>query len=109
MNRTTDLLDLEDSDINISDIIVEGQTKTLIIETPPVAHYCPTCGYRMHSRGVKKRTINHPILQDGYSLILLLKQRRWRCSNPDCLMKLANHSALLTKGAEPPMQLTCSL
>ena len=71
MNSITDLLDLEDSDINISDIIVEGQTKTLIIETPPVAHYCPTCGYRMHSRGVKKRTINHPILQDGYSLIPL--------------------------------------
>ena len=54
MNNITDLLDLEDSDINISDVIVEGQTKTLIIETPPVAHYCPTCGYRMHSRGVKK-------------------------------------------------------
>ena len=49
MNSITDLLDLEDSDINISDIIVEGQTKTLIIETPPVAHYCPTCGYRMHA------------------------------------------------------------
>ena len=31
MNRITDLLDLEDSDINISDIIVEGQTKTLIM------------------------------------------------------------------------------
>ena len=28
MNSITDLLDLEDSDINISDIIVEGQTKT---------------------------------------------------------------------------------
>ena len=52
--------DLEDSDIKISDIIIEGQTKTLIIETPPVASYCPICGFRMHSRGVKKRTINHP-------------------------------------------------
>ena len=35
MNNITDLLDLEDSDIKISDIIIEGQTKTLIIETPP--------------------------------------------------------------------------
>lgn len=60
MNNITDLLDLEDSDIKISDIIIEGQTKTLIIETPPVASYCPICGFRMHSRGVKKRTINHP-------------------------------------------------
>ena len=98
MNSITDLLDLEDSDINISDIIVEGQTKTLIIETPPVAHYCPTCGYRMHSRGVKKRTINHPILQDGYSLILLLKQRRWRCSNPDCLYETSESFRFVNKG-----------
>ena len=47
MNNITDLLDLEDSDINITDVIVEGQNKTIIIETPPVAHYCPTCGYRI--------------------------------------------------------------
>ncbi len=57
MNNITDLLDLEDSDIKISDIIIEDQTKTLIIETPPVASYCPICGFRMHSRGVKKSTI----------------------------------------------------
>ena len=69
MNSITDLLDLEDSDIILSEILIEGQTKTIFLETPPVAHYCPTCGYRMHSRGVKNRTINHPILQDGYSLV----------------------------------------
>ena len=98
MNNITDLLDLEDSDIKISDIIIEGQTKTLIIETPPVASYCPICGFRMHSRGVKKRTINHPILQDGYSLILLLKQRRWRCSNPDCLYEVNESFRFVNKG-----------
>ena len=38
----------------------------------------------MHSLGVKSRKIKHPILQDNYSLILILKQRRWRCSNPEC-------------------------
>ena len=38
----------------------------------------------MPSRGVKSRKIKHPILQDNYSLILILKQRRWRCSNPEC-------------------------
>ena len=79
-------------------IIIEGQTKTLIIETPPVASYCPICGFRMHSRGVKKRTINHPILQDGYSLILLLKQRRWRCSNPDCLYEVNESFRFVNKG-----------
>ena len=38
----------------------------------------------MHSRGIKQRKINHPILQDNYRLVLVLKQRRWRCTNPDC-------------------------
>ena len=37
MNSITELLDLEDSDITISDIIIEGQTKTIILETAPTA------------------------------------------------------------------------
>lgn len=84
MNSITDLLDLEDTDITITDIQIQGQTKTLFLESKPVAHYCPSCGYKMHSRGIKRRKINHPILQDNYRLILILKQRRWRCTNPDC-------------------------
>lgn len=84
MYSITDLLDLEDSNIIITDTIIEGQTKTLIIETPVSLHSCPLCSFRMHSRGIRKRKISHPILQDGYELILILKQRRWRCSNPDC-------------------------
>ncbi len=84
MNSITDLFDLEDQDIVISDISIQGQTKYLTLETPPSVHYCPVCGFRMHSRGVKKRTINHPILQDNYQLVLILKQRRWRCTSEDC-------------------------
>ena len=84
MNSITELLDLEDSDIFISDSKIEGTRKTLTLETRPAAVYCPCCGFRMHSRGIKRRTINHPILQDGYELFLILKQRRWRCINPEC-------------------------
>jgi len=78
------LLDLEDEKVVISDIIEEDHHKYVTIETKPEAHYCPVCGYRMYSRGIKTRTVNHPILQDTYSLSLILKQRRWKCSNPDC-------------------------
>ena len=85
MNSITNLLDLEDTDIEITDIQIQDQTKTLTLSTPPVPHFCPSCGFRMYSRGIKKRTINHPILQDNYSLVLILKQRRWRCTNPECL------------------------
>lgn len=84
MNSITELLDLEDAEIFISDISIEGTKKYLTLETVPYIHFCPTCGFRMHSRGTKLRTINHPVLQDTYELVLKLKQRRWRCTNQQC-------------------------
>lgn len=84
MNSITELLDLEDSEIIISDITIQGSKKFITLDTYPAAHHCPSCGFKMHSRGIKQRTINHPILQDNYELILILKQRRWRCTNPNC-------------------------
>ena len=84
MNSITELLNLEDSDIFISDITISGTKKILTLETHPIIHFCPICGFKMHSRGIKTRTINHPILQDSYELILKLKQRRWRCTNQQC-------------------------
>ena len=106
MNSITDLLDLEDNDVVIKNIDIQGQTKVLTLETPPTAHFCPVCGFRMYSRGVKERTINHPILQDNYSLVLILKQRRWRCINPDCLystsesFKFVNKSRRMSNATE---------
>ena len=84
MNSITELLNLEDADIFISDITISGTKKILTLETHPIIHFCPICGFKMHSRGIKTRTINHPILQDTYELILKLKQRRWRCTNQQC-------------------------
>ena len=84
MNSITELLDLEDIDISITDIKIEGRKKFLSLETKLEAHFCPCCGFKMYSRGIKRRKISHPVLQDGYELILVLNQRRWRCTNPDC-------------------------
>ncbi len=84
MNSITDFLDLEDTALVVSSTSIEGNKKFLTLEVPIIAHYCPCCGFKMHSRGVHTRTISHPILQDGYELILHLKQRRWRCTNKDC-------------------------
>ena len=83
------LLDLEDSDICITDIYEDGTQKFIVIETAPHVHFCPLCNYRMYSKGIKERTINHPILQDMYALTLILKQRRWKCTNPDCRYDIA--------------------
>jgi len=97
MNSITKLLDLEDSEIIITDIKIQGQTKTLTLETPPTPHFYPSCGYKMPSRGIKSRTIKHPILQDNYSLILILKQRRWKCTNPDCLYDVSESFKFVNK------------
>lgn len=69
MNSIIELLDLEDADIYISDINNVGTRKYLTPETHPHIHFCPVCGFRMHSKGTKIRTFNHPVLQDSYSLL----------------------------------------
>lgn len=97
MNPITELLNLEDSEIIIRDICIQDATKTITLETHPSSHFCPACGFKMHSRGIKKRTIRHPILQDGYQLILILKQRRWRCTNPQCAYDLSEPFKFVNK------------
>ena len=97
MNSITELLNLEDSEIFISDISIQGTTKTLTLETKLYSHYCPSCGFRMHSKGIKNRTIKHPILQDNYELILILKQRRWKCTNPECNYDISDSFKFVNK------------
>ncbi len=38
----------------------------------------------MHSKGVRTRTVKHQVLQDGFFLVLKVKQRRWMCTNIQC-------------------------
>ena len=97
MNSITDLLDLEYANISISSIDIEGQTKTIYLESAPEAHFCHCCGFRMHSRGTMNRKINHPILQDNYKLVLILKQHRLRCTNPDCLYDISDSFKFVSK------------
>lgn len=84
MNDIISLLNLEDSALEIESVRQEGQNKIVTLFTRPQTRFCPKCGYLMHSRGIKTRTVNHPVLQDAFHLILKLKQRRWRCTNPNC-------------------------
>lgn len=84
MNDIITLLNLEDSDIQVEDITTDGRTKTVTLFTRPQLRFCPVCGFVMHSKGITKRKINHPILQDGFNVVLNLKQRRWKCTNPNC-------------------------
>ena len=75
MNTITELLNLEDSDIYVSNIQIIDTKKIITVETHASIHFCPHCNFKMHSRGIRERTINHPVLQDGYECIIKLRQR----------------------------------
>ena len=77
-------LALKEADIEtVSSVIRKGQ-RIVTLQKKLSATYCPICNQRMYSRGIYKRVLNHPIMQDGVQLVLVLNQRRWRCSNPAC-------------------------
>lgn len=83
-NDIIKFLNIEDENLIIKKIITAGNIKEIHIEKRIGTEFCPSCHSRMHSKGFYTRTINHPILQDGFQLKLILKQRKWRCTNPQC-------------------------
>lgn len=78
------ILDLEASGLHITNVEVRDGVKRVFMESKPALTFCPMCSYRMHSRGIHKREINHPVMQDGLALTLVISQRRWRCTNSEC-------------------------
>lgn len=84
MNHIITMLNLEDENLQVDSLDINENIKTLTLSKLVVPHFCPQCGTKMHSRGIRKRKVNHPMLQDGYQVYLILRQRRWRCTNPIC-------------------------
>ena len=80
MNDIINILRLEDDSVNVIDVTIAGDTRTVSLEKKLEPVYCPSCMCRMYSRGKKIRTVNHPIFQDGLKTILKVHQRRWRCN-----------------------------
>lgn len=83
-NDIMKFLNIEDKDIAITRILTNGNVKEIHLEKVLKIEHCPACSSRMHSKGKYIRKINHPILQDGYQLKLIVTQRKWRCTNPQC-------------------------
>lgn len=83
-NDIIKLLNLEDEHLSVELSEVTKTTKVLTLSKPPSPHFCPVCDFRMHSKGIRIRTLNHPVLQDGFKIILKVHQRRYQCTNPFC-------------------------
>lgn len=88
INNIIKLFNIEDEDIEIIDIKTIGSTKEIHLARILKPEYCPQCHSKMHSKGFYKRRVNHPIFQDGYTFILVVYQRKWKCTNPLCNLYL---------------------
>lgn len=58
-NDIIKLLNLEDDCVINSINISANQTKTISLSKLPSEKYCPICNFRMHSKGVRTRTVKH--------------------------------------------------
>lgn len=81
----TNLLRLKDAQ-NLKMNIISSTPNEIVIEIehPFGIKHCPLCGFRMYSKGVYRRTVTHPGLDEDQLLILKLNQRKWKCINPVC-------------------------
>lgn len=95
MNDIIKLLNFEDDNLEVSSPVVRNGKRYLTIQKKLAIHFCPICSYRMHSKGIYERTVNHPILQDGLPLILKVRQRTWICTNPECKYLLKDEFSFL--------------
>lgn len=84
MDNIIKFLNFEDDGLEVLDQKIERGRRIIVIQKRPCAHFCPICLHRMHSKGIYPRTINHPVMQDGLQLTLIVNQRRWQCTNPAC-------------------------
>ena len=74
-NVIKELLDLKDlDDVVIEDIKVDdaSKTKTIVVKKIYSLMFCLECGERMKSKGFYVRHIKHPVLDDGYLIVIEL-------------------------------------
>ena len=84
-NDIIKILNIIVEDIEILETTIVHPNKYIHIRKKVIGNkMCPNCGCVMYSKGVRKREINHPVLQDGFHLYLILHQRKWRCTNSEC-------------------------
>ena len=102
MNSITDLLDLEDSEIIVDDIQIQNQSKTIVLSTVPTAHFCPSCGFKMHSRGIEQSTT--PFSRTDIVLFLSLSNAVGAAQILTADMIHLKALSLLTKIEEQQMQ-----
>ena len=84
----TSLNDEVDEDLVVSHGGEDDRKVYLNVERRSKPVYCPNCGSIMYSKGPVKRSVRHPVLQNGKTLVINLSQRKYRCTNRECNLYL---------------------
>ena len=76
----SDLIGLADPESEVFKEESSGNTRKIHIRLKQDKVFCPVCAARMKSKGWRTREVNHPVLQGGLHLVLVLHQRKWHCT-----------------------------
>lgn len=95
-DNVNELIELGDPAARVTEVITDDNTKYVFIEKKEAGRYCTCCGKRMYSKGIRFKEINHPVLQNGFNLILVLKVRKWHCK--DCNIYDHDHYTFVEDG-----------
>ena len=87
----------DDENLEVVSTEVKDGKRIITIRQRLYPHFCPVCSYRMHSKDTYWRTVNHPVMQDGFQLELHVGQRRWKCTNPACGQTITDEFSFVEK------------
>lgn len=73
------VLNLADDSVEVSGVDTFPDGLVVHVQKKSSACFCSECGARCRSKGIRHRTINHPIFQDGRTLTLDVETRKWHC------------------------------
>ncbi len=101
MNNIIDFLCFDkDNDLEVLQTEVTDDTRIIHVAKRLRPVFCPVCGCRMHSKGLRKSNVRHPIFQDGYRLIITVHKRRWDCPNDQCQYYMSDEFTFVEKGKQ---------
>ncbi|MDY5480650.1 MAG: transposase [Peptostreptococcus porci] len=69
----------------------------ITVEKAVTPKYCPVCNTKMYSKGIRTRRVRHPILNNGKTILIHLKQRSWVCTNEMCKHRTTDEFSFVEK------------
>ena len=75
------ILNLSDDSVEVTSVEETENSLIAYVQKKEVICFCDQCGSKMESKGPRYRKVNHPILQDGRALQLMVKTRKWYCNS----------------------------